>query len=83
MKSTPRVVAVVATSSGSGHSEMWAGPFSDTSFKHMVGIDVLVMAIFDIVPQIPSLLSSAVFSLVETQAKRMSSVPAGLWHHLL
>ena len=49
----------------------------------MVGIDVLVMAIFDIVPQIPSLLSSAVFSLVETQAKRMSSVPAGLWHHLL
>jgi hypothetical protein len=40
------VVVVVATPSGSGHSEMWASPFSDTSFKHMVGIDVLVMAIF-------------------------------------
>jgi hypothetical protein len=46
MKLMPKVVAAAAGSGGSGHSEMWASPFSDTAFGHMVGIDVHVMAFF-------------------------------------
>ena len=60
------MVVAAVKSTGSGHSGMWAGPFSDTGFKHMVGIDVHRHGYFDIVSQIPSSLASAVFSLVET-----------------